>query len=531
MKDRDYLDFLRNYISVGYFDPKLFMIELFSKNGLHNLYPGEINKFAPDIPIESIKSVIRKIPLDILSHELFHYFQSTTTTFGLRLILFWMDIFNSKLSIIKKLAQLKKGNLEYPIAKFVSRHSIKLPEIHGLYGVIVTMMYHYGGWTLSDLGILKHVKKLNDNFYSIDYSLISNVKFKFPVTLYYDNKSLKKRFIALGMNQLREGAARALELIQEKLPIFRKGFGRLHSIDNRIDIKNNPEFNPYYVCNNLYYGILKKSPSCLNGASLEEFITIVDLSLMCDGFIFNWEIYDKYLKTRGEVSYSQEDVRFNLEIPAFENFLHLIDTLRRSYKEIKRIGQNYTQQDIANFQNDVLQESGGSNLKLILDRVIDYIDQKFPKLFNRFIPNKVVQFYYDTFKTMFKWRRDVLHNGAVFIDFLVSDDRIYKWLFTVTPFLSIDNLILSNLKGTSDDVGLGLDMINLRMIDHLTHILLFGNRPCPLNSKLPRSCTLKESEICTRVKFEKIQNPKCLREQMITTIIESLKIKKIRLVL
>ena len=132
---------------------------------------------------------------------------------------------------------------------------------------------------------------------------------------------------------------------------------------------------------------------------------------------------------------------------------------------------------------------------------------------------------------MFNWRRDFLHNGAVLSDFLVSDERIYKWLFTIPPFLSIDNVICSHSRGASVDEGLGLDMLNLRIMDNLTHILFFGNRPCPHHSKFFRSCSLKESDICTRVKFEKIEKPKCVREQMIKIIMESLKIKKIRLVL
>lgn len=505
---------------LAYFDPTTLLIKL-------NISDDDIPTFERN-PLK----ILRKFPTSVIVHELSHFFQTTGTSNGLRLFMFLADSLTIKFHIIKEVVRLCDGELTAPIFRNLPRPldpNSELTKNLSLYAqVIVKQLSHYGGWDLEP-EILRSAKKLASFIYR------GETKF-FQLKIYpllMDMRSIDRtqRVTVFGARHIREGTSKALELIQAHL---KKEVGlRAYAPKDKdstgftfSDVLSS--MDPYFLSLYIYQNFVNNIRGCEENSSLEEFVAISDLALMGDIWICNWtqlqnldsKETDKKMKMLDQIDYDCTPAKI---------FMHLLNTFSSSWTKLKRLTGNFSQIDVLNFQNELLQLSGGLQLEEIVTECEAYIEKGFINLKKGCpIPTTVLELYQNIFREVFNFRKKVLHNGALILDLLTSDRYVYDFFLSFVPAYIVGSNIYSSSSSRLSDIGVGLDLLTLRQIQDLTNAFLLGNKACPIHVEKPRSCVFYPSDSCNYVFKLGNDMPKCIREQTYRLLLEGLNIKNLK---
>lgn len=487
----------------------------------------------PEILARNLQSTLEldKKQAPLVAHELAHFFQTTTTSNGLRMFTLWVDSLVSKWWLIRQATLFNEGELRAPIIRNLpplSSYSEELKIALLDYTAIVSkQLYHYGGWQLEP-GVAEQGERILNNVYVIkDWRLFGH---KLAGSLFLmDMRPLDKteKAIAIGARHLREGAAKAIELIQNRL-INGEGQKSFHVSDReRVvrDVHNEPLLDPYYICNAIYTAIVRELPGCDENASLEEFVAIADVACMGDNWLINWQkVQSFHGKERELVLQSLEKIDF---APG-DVFFHIMATFTRCWRKLSRLKKDFSQSDLVEFQNALLQEAGGHKLEDILRNCEVFIDKYFADLVGQtpLIPKTLVAAYEKIFKRGIQFRRETLKGGAMLIDLLTSPETLFK-LISQMPAIAVGSQVRS-WDGRARGEGLGIDMLSVRLLHDVTEALITGNRMCPLHCEIPRGCCNSPSAFCNALSNISGTNYRCDREQMLSFILRSVNAKRLR---
>jgi len=506
--------------ALAYFDPTTLLIKLNISND--------------DIPIfeRNPRKILRKFPTSVIVHELAHFFQTTATSNGLRMFMFLADSLTIKFHIIKELVRLCDGELIVPILRNFPRPldpKSELTKNLSLYvEVVVKQLSHYGGWDLEPK-ILSSSKRLASFLYRGESEFFT-LKI-YPLLMDMRSIDRTQRVTVFGAHHIREGMSKALDLIQAHM---KKELAlRAYSPKDKDSVPFTfsdvmLSLDPYFLSQLIYANLVNQIAGCEENSSLEEFVAISDLALMGDIWICNWtQVQNLDPKERDKELKVLDQIDDNCT-PGMV-FIHLLNTFGSCWKKLKRLSGHASQIDVSNFQNELLQHSGGATLEEIVRECEAYIEKGFINLKEVSpIPNAVLELYQGIFKEVFNHRKKLLHNGALILDLLTSDKYIYDFFLSFVPAFIAGGNIYSSSSSRLSDVGVGVDLLTLKQIQDLTNAFMLGDKPCPIHVEKPRSCVLSPSDSCNYASKLGNNTSKCIREQTYQHLLETLNIKTLK---
>ena len=507
---------------LGSFDPGTMLINL--------------NNAASNGSIElDRKQSLNRSQLHVTAHEFSHFMQTTTTATGLRLFALWMDSLDTNLRFIKEAARVNHGKIIAPVLANQSFYSPLSKEYELLRNYYIEIqskrLYHFGGWYVP-LRLARRAQIIAPDilYRSTNYSILGQKRSWPLILLNLHEINGRSRAVALGARHLREGSAKAIDMVQVRLT-GESGIRAINASDGPLSGPPTPErrrlADPYFLCNWLYADLAAHTPGCGEQASLEEFVAISDLAMMMDVLTMNWKEIRALSEDKRSVAMANLD---QVDVNPAECYIALLQVFIDSWQQLSRFRPNYTQKDITKFQNQLLRLSG---FNISLEEIISNCESFMEDAFDVWqqhsaVPSDLLTTYSDTFKRMLSWRRDVLKGGAVIIDLLTSAEELNDFFLSVVPAFLVGNLMYSGTLSSVPGLGIGIQMANLQQMHDVTEALISGNTSCRNHLEIPRACAVSPSQLCDSVLLEIGVEPRCARAQTLARIAESLKILEIK---
>lgn len=475
---------------------------------------------------KNIESTFDDKEIPELVHEITHFFQTTMTSNGIRLFIFTVDGYATKWRLLRQSALAHNGELLLPVTTNLSSLSSCNEEMKIALGeyaeVHARQLYHYGGWH-QDPRIIQFGEEILNKVYMFRHFRLMGCKF--PGAMFFMDLrpfGISKELTAIGARQLREGSAMAVEIIQDRY---------INGEKERLDFHSmygNPIGDPYLVCNTIYNGYVC-SAGCEEQASLEEFVVLVDLTLMGDSVIPNFgklcemlektptEGQDRLRRSLGEIDFSPGNV-----------FFHTLNVFAERWRKLNRLKSSYSQDDIVGFENALQEERGGPPIRELIARCEHFLEHNFESYIHHvpLMSKAMARTYRELFSQAFRYRRDILKGGALLIDLLSNKERILKIVSDI-PAIVVGPQVRS-WEGSRPKEGIGVDMLDMQMLHDVTEALVTGDRICPLYGTSPRECCLKPNDSCLGISHIKAGTEQCSREQALHLVLDSLQVKKVR---
>ena len=506
---------------LGSFDPLTFLIRF---TGSPDGAAGPCEDFCANLKDESFLVAI---------HEFTHFVQATTTAYGLRTLAIQIDILSLKIELLRKVnGEFREGRyLSLPllgsgsIGKLQTNKdlSITLATYNQL---LSKWLYFEGGWEVPYKSLASAEPVIPNHVYQRkDFSLLGThyTTPLFIVDMYHINR--EKRAVALGARHLREGAAKAVEMVQASLT----GSGTVRA-NERVQLAGLSSANPYFVlisiCSILSKGFLPKDKE----VTLEELILMCDLALMLDTYVHVWAEPIAF----GSPEYGNA-IKF--DVPPANIFMSILSSLLSSPDGIIRFDHAWTKETVISFQNSLIERmviQGAEDVQQLTKSV----NKAVHRLFEHYrkgcpVPMHLLYVYQEIISNGLRFRLDVLGGGAVIEDLLVGKETFCHMARKILPAYISKGNIYSRGYTVSEDTGIGVELNMIRDMSELTDKMLFGDGVCPEHVSRPRICKAEPWAFCGSLKQIDVQkdSERCIRSMIFCHLLNAIDAENVEWVL
>lgn len=506
---------------LGSFDPLTFLIR----------FAGSIEGTAE--PREDFCASLQDESFLVAIHEFTHFVQATTTAYGLRTLAIQIDILALKIELLRKAGgEFREGRyLSLPllgpgsIDKLQTNKDLSM-TLAAYIQLLSKWLYFEGGWEVPYKSLASAEPVIPMLVYQRkEFSLLGThyTTPLFIVDMYHFNR--EKRAVVLGARHLREGAAKAVEMVQA----FLTETGTVRA-NEKVNLAGLSAANPYFVLISLSSILSKVSLPKDKEVTLEELILMCDLALMLDTYVHVWAEPIAF----GSPEYGNA-IKF--DVPPANLFMSIISALLSSPDGIIRFDHVWTKETVISFQNSLLERvvtEGAENMQQLTESV----KKAAHRLFEHYrkgcpVPMHLLDVYQEIISNWLRFRLDVLGGGAVIEDLLVGKETFYQMAKEVLPAYISKGNIHSRGYTVSEDTGIGVELNMIRDMSELTDKMLFGDGVCPEHVSRPRICKAEPWAFCGSMKQINIQkdSERCIRSMIFCHLLKAIDAEDVEWVL